>query len=69
MEEWRTYLNTAQEESSMAAIRDSTFSGRPLGSTEFTRVLEKEANRPLTLQNRGPKKRPEPAQKQTLLSF
>jgi hypothetical protein len=53
---WRAYLQATQDESSLLAIRDSTCSGRPLGSAEFTRTLEKEAQRPLTPQKRGPKK-------------
>ena len=32
----------------LIAIRDSTYSGRPLGSAEFTRALEKDALDPLT---------------------
>ena len=41
----------------LAAIRRSTYSGRPLGSQEFTRRLEKEIKRRLAPQKRGPKKK------------
>ena len=58
-EEWRAYLEAPLDESSMNAIRDSTFGGRPLGSPEFTRALEKAVHRPLTMQRRGPKKHAE----------
>jgi hypothetical protein len=34
-------------ESQLTAIRRSTYSGRPLGSQEFTRMLEKETKRRL----------------------
>jgi putative transposase len=68
-DDWRAYLEATQDESSLLAIRDSTYSGRPLGSAEFTRALEKQTNRPLTPQKRGPKKRPEPANEQVLFSF
>jgi putative transposase len=51
-DDWRAYLQTIQDESSLLAIRDSTYSGRPLGSAEFTRTLEKEVHRPLTPQSR-----------------
>jgi putative transposase len=33
--DWRAYLQATQPESSRRAIRDSTFSGRPLGSAEL----------------------------------
>jgi putative transposase len=66
---WRAYLQATQDESSLLAIRDSTYSGRPLGSAEFTRTLEKEAHRPLTPQKRGPKKRTGPAHEQAIFSF
>jgi hypothetical protein len=62
-------LQATQDESSLLAIRDSTYSGRPLGSAEFTRTLEKEAHRPLTPQKRGPKKRTGPAHEQAIFSF
>ena len=39
---WHTYLQAAQEESKLIAIRDSTYSGRPLASADFIRELEKE---------------------------
>ena len=66
---WRAYLQASQDESSLLAIRDGTYSGRPLGSAEFTRALEREARRPLTPQKRGPKRRPEPGQEQAIFSF
>ena len=68
-EQWRAYLETQANESSIKAIRDSTLGGRPLGSPEFTRALGREAHRPLTVQNRGPKKHAETASKQIQLSL
>jgi putative transposase len=61
---WRTFLQIAQDESDLVGIRNCTCSGRPLGSADFTRALEKEAHRPLTPQKRGPKKQPGPALEQ-----
>ena len=52
-----------------SAIRDSTFSGRPLGSAEFTRALEKQERRPLTRQKPGPKKHSAAVTGQAILSF
>jgi hypothetical protein len=42
----------------LAAIRRSTYSGRPLGSQEFTRMLEKEIKRHLAPQNADPRRGP-----------
>lgn len=69
IDHWRAYLQASQDESALLAIRDSTYSGRPLGSAEFTRILEKEARRPLTPQKGGPKKQPGPGHDQATLSF
>jgi hypothetical protein len=53
----------------IAAIRRSTYSGGPLGSQEFTWVLEKETKRRLTPQKRGPKKKADSSENQETLSF
>jgi putative transposase len=67
--DWSDFLQSPQEDSSRLAIRDSTFSGRPLGSPEFIRSLEKEVHRPLTPQKRGPKRSRPSAGEQAALSF
>jgi hypothetical protein len=59
----------AGDEFSLTAIRDSTYSGRPLDSAELTHALEREAHRPLTPQKRRPKRRPEPGREQDIFSF
>ena len=64
---WHSYLQAAQDESNLIAIRDCTYSGRPLGAAEFTRELEKDAHRPLTPQKRGPKKQSGPPPQQATL--
>jgi putative transposase len=66
---WRAFLQIKQAESSQQAIRDSTQSGRPLGSAEFTRLLERQEHRPLTRQKPGPRKRNESGQQESLLSY
>jgi hypothetical protein len=38
---WRAHLDAGVIESKFAAIGHSTYSGRPLGSAEFTRTLGK----------------------------
>jgi REP-associated tyrosine transposase len=67
--DWHAYLQANQHESSLRAIRDSTYSGRPLGSPEFIRALERQAHRPLTRRKPGPKKRSESDQQQAIFSF
>ena len=66
---WRAYLDAGVTESQLAAIRRSTYSGRPLGSQEFTRVLEKETKRRLTPQKRGPTKKANSSENQETFSF
>jgi putative transposase len=66
---WREYLNAGVTESQLAAIRRSTYSGRPLGSQEFTHTLEKETKRRLVPQKRGPKKKTDKSEAQGTFSF
>ena len=66
---WREYLDAGLTESQLAAIRRSTYSGRPLGSQEFIRMLEKETKRRLAPQKRGPKKKIDKSAAQTTFSF
>jgi hypothetical protein len=56
-------------ESELGAIRRSTNSGRPLGSGEFIRRLEKQTNRRLAVQKRGQKKKADKSDKQETFSF
>jgi putative transposase len=67
--DWRMYLDAGVTESQLAAIRRSTYSGRPLGSQEFTTMLEKETKRRLTPQKPGPKKKSDKSEKQETFSF
>ena len=52
-----------------AALRAVTSRARPLGSQEFTRVLEKETKRRLTPQKRGPRKKADSSENQGTFSF
>jgi hypothetical protein len=58
-----------RDRSQLAAIRRSTYSGRPLGSQKFTTMLEKETKRRLTPQKPGPKKKSDKSEKQETFSF
>jgi hypothetical protein len=62
-------MGSSRALSSRRAIRDSTFSGRPLGSAEFIRALEKREQRLLTRQKPGPKKHSAAVPGQAILSF
>jgi putative transposase len=66
---WRAYLEEGITDSNLGAIRRSTCSGLPLGSAEFTRTLEKETKRRLTLQKPGPKKKTDTCDRQGTFSF
>jgi putative transposase len=66
---WRAYLDVGETECELAAIRHSTHTGRPLGSAEFARTLERETKRRLVLQKRGPKQKADPSESQRTLSF
>ena len=67
--DWHMYLDAGVTESQFAAIRRSTYSGRPLGSQKFTTMLEKETKRRLTPQKPGPKKKSDKSEKQETFSF
>ena len=54
---WTQYLLTCAEQGH--AIRQATFTGRPLGSADFVRDLEARLGRKLQRQKPGPKARPE----------
>jgi putative transposase len=50
---WRRYLAAGEMESKLAAIRQCTHTGRPLGSTEFVQALEGSMKRRLAKQKGG----------------
>jgi putative transposase len=66
---WNDYLDAGETESKLAAIRHNTHTGRPLGSPDFTRALEKDTRRRLALQKPGPKKKTHPGESQGTFSF
>lgn len=54
---WGKYLQEKDREAELAAIRESTHTGRPLGSTEFVQAMETTTQRCLTPLPRGRKKK------------
>jgi len=50
---WRDFLGEGESESQLAAIRESTHTGRPLGSQEFVEALEKSMRRRLSRRKGG----------------
>jgi len=66
---WRAFLEVKESASELAAIRLSTHTGRPLGTAEFVRALERSTQRPLAPQKRGPPPRPIADPRQSVLSL
>lgn len=60
---WRKFLAKGETDAELRAIRRSTHMGRPLGTEEFTRSLEKLVQRQLTP---GPRGRPRKAVREIL---
>jgi putative transposase len=50
---WRAYLAAGKTQSELAAIRHCTYTGRPLGTEEFVKQMEKSTRRRLAAQNGG----------------
>lgn len=55
---WRQYLREPDTEEELAAIRECTHTGRPLGTAEFVAAMEAATQRCLTPQKRGRRKKP-----------
>ena len=53
---WRKFLAAEESAADAHAVRECTHSGRPLGSDEFTEIIERSTHRRLT----PPKGRPPP---------
>jgi putative transposase len=66
---WQEYLAIGETDSSLATIRRSTHSGRPLGSADFVQDLEKSMRRRLTPQKGGRPSKSKPDTKQETLAF
>ena len=66
---WREYLGAEESESEVAAIRQCTHTGRPLGAAEFVQGLEKSLLRRLSPQKGGRPVRTGSDEAQTVLAF
>ena len=66
---WREYLAAGSAEEEIAAIRQCTYSGRPLGTPEFIEGLEQSMQRQLAPQKGGRPKKPAPDKNQGMLVF
>jgi putative transposase len=53
METWQAFLKAGQTESELAALRQCTHTGRPLGTAEFIQSLEQATRRQLAPQKGG----------------
>jgi len=66
---WREYLASGGAEAEAEAIRQSTHTGRPLGTPEFVEALERSLERRLAPQSGGRPEKPERDEKQAALIF
>ena len=66
---WRAYLTAAEGIETISALRQSTHTGRPLGSPEFITALEHATQRRLAPQKGGRPQKPLPDARQTALGF
>jgi putative transposase len=66
---WREFLNAGETESELAAIRECTHTGRPLGSEEFVKSLEQRTRRQLAPRKGGRPASPGIDRRQQLLGF
>ncbi len=64
---WRAFLGQKESETELTAIRQSTHTGRPLGTKEFVHSLERSTQRRLAPAKRGRPRRTAPDSRQTLL--
>lgn len=66
---WRSFLGAGETESALAALRQCTHTGRPLGTPEFVKTLEQEMKRQLAPRKGGRPAKPSPDGKQQNLGF
>jgi hypothetical protein len=55
---WRKFLAVEESAADVHALRECTHSGRPLGSDEFTEIIEQSTHRRLTPQKGGRPRKP-----------
>jgi len=67
--EWRTFLASGETDSELTAIRQCTYTGRPFGTSEFIRTLERETHRSLIAQKRGRPRKATADERQSPLTF
>ncbi len=68
-EGWTEYLAAAVEEAETGAIRQSTHSGRPLGTPEFVKTLERNLKRSLLPQRGGRPRKKDADMRQEVIAF
>ena len=67
--EWRSYLAAGESSAEVAALRQFTHTGRPLGSTAFVAGLEQSTLRLLAPRKRGRRGKPTPDSDQQPIEF
>jgi len=66
---WQAFLKAGETESELAALRQCTHTGRPLGTPEFVKTLEKSTLRQLAPQKGGRPAKPATNERQETLEF
>ena len=66
---WQKFLGVGEAESDLAALRQCTHTGRPLGTPEFIQALEQNMQRQLAPRKGGRRAKPLPDRKQQSLGF
>jgi putative transposase len=67
--EWREYLTGEETETELKSLRQSTHTGRPLGSPEFVEALEKSMHRSLAPRAAGRPTKPSADARQSAFAF
>ena len=66
---WLEFLNASESDRDIAALRENTHTGRPLGSQEFVASLERSLQRSLSPGKGGRPRKPQPDAEQPELLF
>jgi len=66
---WQEFLSAGETESRLAALRECTHTGRPLGTQEFIKSLEQSTRRPLAPRKGGRPAAPNADTRQEALEF
>jgi hypothetical protein len=67
--DWRNYLAAGTSPAAAEGIRESTYTGRPLGTPEFIQRLERDSGRALVAKKDGRPRKSASGSRQSTLNF